>query len=132
MIVVPGGGFVSVTVQPRAQSYLEGPQTSDGSCTTGTLFDLGARADLYLQARATDGVTVIAERNANGLGAHETIQYRVPIGQTHSYVRVGATGAGYQRYSIRGGNLTPVLRLLAPKPLDAFANGFADGFESDP
>lgn len=89
---VSGGSLaLSVTARPVGSSYLEGGQNADGSCSSGVTYNSAAVLDLRLEVRNSNGSTVLASANANGVGAAETISgLQLPAGGGPFFVRVSA------------------------------------------
>lgn len=83
---VADAGAVSVTLWPLGPAYLSGSDT-----VTPTLLDTSALSDLSLAVLGSDGTTVLATANANGLGAVEVLTDIILPAAGEYYVRV--TGA---------------------------------------
>lgn len=89
----------TVTVTPTGATYTQGPQTSQ--CNTGTSFDSLRVRDLGVQLIGTDGSTVLATADSNGLGIAETATVVVETPGTY-FVRVFGAGAdNIQAYSMQ-------------------------------
>lgn len=65
--------LATVTVTPQGLTYLSAPQNGDGSCPAGTNVNSLAIADLVVEIRDTNGVTVLGTANATGAGSAETL-----------------------------------------------------------
>ena len=84
---------VSVTLVPVGRTYQDGQQQSNGSCpTSGPTINSKALQDLAFQIVASDGVTVLANRNARPAGFNETISDVLVGGPGEFYIRVYSTG----------------------------------------
>jgi len=70
---VTTGGLLSVTMSPVGFTYLEGPQMTNGNCTPGTSFNTLTLSNLGFQVRASNGTTVLATVDNNGVGIAETL-----------------------------------------------------------
>jgi Ca2+-binding RTX toxin-like protein len=94
---------VTVSITPPAVSpYRQGPQASDGTCTTGTLFDPTTVQDLSLDILDRDGETVLATANRNGAGEGESVaNVSLPNNGGPFYVRIlGDTSNNAQSYDL--------------------------------
>ena len=72
----PSEGSLTIRVipsDPAIPSYLEGPQSSNGSCTAGTLFYPAVQQDLILDVLSGDGATILATANSQPAGGNEEI-----------------------------------------------------------
>lgn len=94
---------------PVNDTYLEGSQNFDGSCSDGTAFDPTNQQDLVLDLLGPNGSSVIATAPAQAAGVTEQISaFRVPANGTQ-YIRVrGGTNESAQLYRLE------VLRVDAP------------------
>lgn len=72
---VPAGAFVSCKVIPTEtpSGFVEGPQNTNGSCSTGTPFDFTNVHNLSLDFIASDGSTVLRSANGQPAGQSEEI-----------------------------------------------------------
>lgn len=77
-VTVGSGVSLSVTVAPTGSTYLSGPQNPNGSCSAGTPFNSLAIHDLSIRVLDTNGTTVLAFADANGVGLPESLQ-SVPL-----------------------------------------------------
>ena len=90
---VSGSTVLSGVLTPTGTSYLSGVQNSNGSCSSGSVFNALTVADLMLEVLDTDGVTILATGAANGPGIAETLSgVNLPLAGTY-FVRVGQQGA---------------------------------------
>ncbi len=116
---------------PVNDTYLEGAQNSDGTCTSGTAFDPTTQQDLILDLLGTNGTTVVASAPVQASGLTETITtFQLPADGTH-YIRVrGGANDRAQLYRME------VLLVEAPPApqvaitstrLDAESNSGANG-----
>ncbi len=109
------GGATQITARaiPTGETYLEGVQNSNGSCSAGSNFNTLTLNDLGVALLDTNGSTVLASSNVNPAGQSETVTFALPAAGNY-YVRVFA-GANdtVQAYRLEVGNVI-----------------FADGFES--
>ncbi len=78
---------LNASVSPVGSTYLEGPQNGDGSCTAGTNLNSLAIHNLGFEVRDSNGTTVLATGNTNGVGLAETL----------SNIALGAAGTKYIR-----------------------------------
>jgi uncharacterized repeat protein (TIGR01451 family) len=98
---VPAGKQVDVTVTPVGQTYLQGPQNTNGSCTAGTSFNSLALNDVALQVIASNGTTVLATANANPAGVAETLNNVALTTAGQFFIRVsGGTADNVQLYNL--------------------------------
>ena len=73
---------------PANDTYLEGSQNTDGSCSAGTAFDPTTQQDLVLDLIGPNGSTVIATAPSQAAGITEQITtFRIPANGTQ-YIRV--------------------------------------------
>ena len=125
---VSESAILSGTLTPTGTTYLSGVQNNDGSCSAGSSFNALTVSDLMLEVIGTDGVSVIATANTNGLGASESLLgVGLPIAGTY-YVRVRQQGAvnNVQMYdlsiSLEAGqvedNDVGAIAILAPDELE--------------
>jgi hypothetical protein len=96
------GALINVTLSPRGHTYLDGPQNTNGSCSSGTSRNTLIAADLTLAVYSNSGNTVLQSVNATGAGSNETITgLLLPEAGTY-YIRVGATSSNQpQLYDVR-------------------------------
>jgi hypothetical protein len=86
---------------PDTDTYLEGAQNSDGSCSAGSAFDPTTQQDLVLDLLAADGSTVVASAPARAAGATEEISAVRPPADGNYYIRVrGGTTDRAQLYRL--------------------------------
>jgi hypothetical protein len=104
--------LLDITVTPFGQTYLNGPQNPNGSCSAGSNeFSLSA-ADLVLQVFKSNGTSLLKTQDVNPAGASETISGLMCANGT-SFIKVSADGtvAGTQFYklqiTVRNTSLTP-------------------------
>lgn len=72
----PSEGSLTIRVipsDPAIPSYLEGPQSSNGSCTAGTLFYPAVQQDLILEVLSGDGTTILSTSNSQPAGGTEEL-----------------------------------------------------------
>ncbi len=86
-ITVAQAAEINVTVTPTGTTYLEGPQNNNGSCSSGTNYDSLRVHDLGVDIIDTDGFTVLASADSNGLGQAENLSTVVDSAGTY-FVRV--------------------------------------------
>lgn len=84
---------------PNTDTYLEGSQNSDGSCSAGTAFDPTTQQDLVLDLIGPNGTSVITAAPSQAAGITEEITgFRIPANGTQ-YIRVrGGTADRAQLY----------------------------------
>jgi hypothetical protein len=81
----------SVTVTPVGMSYTAGPQS--GNCTSGTSINSLSIADLAVQIIDSNGVTVLGEASASGIGLAETLSnVNLPVAGDY-YLRIYETNS---------------------------------------
>lgn len=116
---------------PVNDTYLEGFQNSDGSCSAGTAFDPTTQQDLVLDLLGSNGTTVLSAAPTQPAGVtEEIVSFQLPADGTH-YIRVrGGAADRAQLYRME------VLRVAAPPAprlalvatrLDAESNSGANG-----
>lgn len=91
---VPSAKRVAVTVTPVGLSYDDSDQACSGGtlfCCSGSITDSRRIADLALQVRAPDGVTVLGAASAQGLGFPESVSAVLLPGAGDYFVRVYET-----------------------------------------
>jgi hypothetical protein len=93
---------ITVTLRPTGQTYLEGPQNSDGSCTAGTAFDSLTINDLGVEVIGPNGITVLGTANAFPAGQSEAItDLPLTSGSGPYYIRVfGGSVDNVQMYDL--------------------------------
>lgn len=116
---------------PNVDTYLEGPQNTDGSCTTGTSFDPTTQQDLILDLIGTNGTTVVASAPAQAAGVSEQIvNFQLPANGTH-FIRVrggAADRAQLYRMEILRADAAPAPQVvIAGIRLDAESNSGGNG-----
>ena len=85
---------LSLTVTPTTTAaYLEGSQNSNGSCSSGSLFDPTTRQDLILRVLDADGSTEIASSNIASIGEAEHI-FALALRDTEQNYYIEVTGGG--------------------------------------
>ena len=91
---------LNLTVTPtNTPAYLEGSQNSNGSCSTGTLFDPQTRQDLIVRVLDADGTTVIASSNVAPTGDAESI-LSLTLRDTGQDYYIEVTGGGENSGSV--------------------------------
>jgi LEA14-like dessication related protein len=84
--------LISTTLSPTGSMYLSGVQNSNGLCSAGSSFDALTVSDLMVEVLDTNGVSIIATGNANGLGVSENLlDVGLPIAGTY-YIRIRQQG----------------------------------------
>ncbi len=101
---VGAGQMTSITLDPpMVSSYRQGPQNSNGTCPSfPPFYNPNTIHDLGFDLIDTDGVTVLASVNANGLGMGESL-VNAPLlsGYGTYYVRVfGSAANSVQAYNL--------------------------------
>ena len=105
------GQLLSTTVTPSDESYLEGSQNSDGTCSSGTSIDFSIFQDLSLAILDSDKTTVLASNDSGDLGEEETLNYSFPSSGTF-YLRVdGDSNDATQIYSLSLNLASPLTTL---------------------
>jgi hypothetical protein len=121
-LTVGAGAELDVTLNPVGSTYLSGPQntTYPYACTTGSSFNSLIVQDLGVRVLSTNGSTVLAAADANGVGQSETLHgVTLSAGAGTYYVEVtGDTADSAQLYQLS-------LSIADPNHV------FTDGFESD-
>jgi hypothetical protein len=104
--------LVDITVTPVGNTYLNGPQNQNGSCSAGTNENSLAAADLMITSYKSNGVTVLRTTNNAAAGGVETVSGLMCASGT-SFFKVTADGSPTksQLYrltvTVRNTNLTP-------------------------
>ncbi|MCW1924901.1 MBG domain-containing protein [Luteolibacter arcticus] len=116
---------------PVTDTYLDGAQNSDGTCTAGTAFDPTTQQDLILDLLAANGTTVLASAPVQGAGLTEQItNFRFATNGTHLIRVRGGSNDRAQLY-----RMEVLLEVAPPTPemtvtslrLDAESNSGANG-----
>ncbi len=94
--------FITATVTPVGTSYDSSPQNANGSCSSGSIIDSTAFADLNVDIRDTDGTTVLAVGSASPIGSPEVLSDVPVLSAGEYFVRVyeGNAPAQSQLYSL--------------------------------
>lgn len=116
---------------PNTDSYLEGSQNADGTCSAGTAFDPTTQQDLVLDLLASNGSTVTTAAPTKPAGETEEItSFQIPANGTH-YIRVrggSADRAQLYRMEVLLAQAVPApLVSLASVRLDAESNSGGNG-----
>jgi Ca2+-binding RTX toxin-like protein len=116
----------SVIIQiapPAVVPYLEGPQNTNGSCSSGVLFDPTTVSNLGVELLGPDGETVLATANRYGAGKTETLGPVSLLGGREYFLRVfGDAVANVQPYEVR---------ITSTGPCDCNAPHAVRGTEAD-
>ncbi len=116
---------------PNVDTYLEGAQNTDGSCSAGTDFDPTTQQDLILDLIGTNGTTVVASAPVQAAGVTEQIvNFQLPANGTHTIrVRGGAADrAQLYRMEVLLVNAAPApLVVIDAVRLDAESNSGGNG-----
>ena len=102
-IDVGGSASMNVTVTPVGQTYLEGVQNGDGSCSAGTSFNSAVLNNLRVEIVSSDQSTVLASASAAAAGVAETLSnVALSNGAGKYYIRVAGDDAidNVQLYTI--------------------------------
>ncbi len=95
--------ILSASLTPSGSTYLDGIQNNDGSCSAGSLFNALEVSDLMIEILSTNGSSVIATGDTNGVGTSENLAgVGLPIAGTY-FVRVrqqGASVSNVQMYDL--------------------------------
>ncbi len=83
---------IDLTLRPTGSLYNEGPQTSP--CGAGTPYDALSQLDLAIDLIDTDGASILAAADANGVGLNEQIANVDLIVPGTYYLRVRHPGSG--------------------------------------
>lgn len=93
-------GELTVQVTATGETYLDGPQNSNGSCSAGSSYDSLRIHDLKVDLIDSNGSTVLATEDATGLGGAEVLTYVVEDpGTYYARVRGGSTNS-IQAYNL--------------------------------
>ena len=92
---VGANSSVSLSLNPLGPSYQQGPQ--GGSQST---FNAQSQSDLTLQLISTDGSTVLATANANGIGIGELIDDFALASSGEFFVRISGAQNAAQMYQL--------------------------------
>jgi hypothetical protein len=84
--------LLSGSLTPTGTTYLNGTQNPNGSCSPGSPFNASVISDLMFDVLDTDGVTILASGNVNGLGIAENVSNIILSIGTY-YIRVLQQGA---------------------------------------
>lgn len=116
---------------PNVDTYLEGPQNTDGTCSAGTDFDPTTQQDLILDLIGTNGSTVVASAPVQPAGATEQIvAFNLPANGLHTIrVRGGAADrAQLYRMEVLLENAAPAPQVvIGAVRLDAESNSGGNG-----
>ncbi|MFT5856283.1 MAG: hypothetical protein ACI8XO_003536, partial [Verrucomicrobiales bacterium] len=86
---------------PNDDTYLEGPQNTDGSCSAGTDFDPTTQQNLTLELLAGNGSTVLAGSTSAPAGETESIAGFILPGDSDFYLRInGGSADAAQLYEL--------------------------------
>lgn len=96
----PANSQVSITLTPTGSTYLDGPQSSNGSCSAGTPFNALIENNLGIELRNQSG-TNLASANSNSAGVQERIT-NAPLNQGAGtyFVRVFGSQNRAQMYNL--------------------------------
>lgn len=93
-------GELTIQVTATGETYLDGPQNNNGSCSAGTNYDSLRIHDLKVDLIDTDGVSVITTEDSTGLGGVEVLTVVVEDPGTY-YARVrGGNTNSIQAYNL--------------------------------
>jgi hypothetical protein len=99
-VVFNDPGELTVQVTPTGQTYLDGPQNSNGSCSAGTPYDSLRIHDLGVDIVDSNGFTIVATADNGGLGDAENLTWVAESAGTY-YIRVtGDTTNSIQAYNM--------------------------------
>ncbi len=99
-VVADEPGELTVQVTPTGETYLDGPQNSNGSCSAGTPYDSLRIHDLAVDIVDTNGFTILASSNSGGLGEPENFSTVLEDPGTY-YIRVtGDNTNSIQAYNL--------------------------------
>jgi hypothetical protein len=90
---------VNLLLTPHGPSYLSGPQNSNDTCFSGSLFDSSAQSDLTLALFGTDGSTILKTSDVAGLGQTESITHTLTEGTY--FVRITGAQHAAQMYELQ-------------------------------
>jgi hypothetical protein len=88
-----GAATITAIVDPVGSTYDDNQQNANGSCPTGNDTDSLSLADLAIEVIDTDGSTVLASEDANGIGVGEIVGVSLPSAGTY-FIRIFEAGAG--------------------------------------
>ena len=89
----------SITVNPTGTTFLSGPQLAGGACDPGADFNAMTQSDLGVELLDTDGATILATANSEGLGFEEII-CNIMLGSGTYFIRVFGNGSVVQLYDL--------------------------------
>ena len=93
-------GELTVQVTATGETYLDGPQNNNGSCSAGSNYDSLRVHDLKVDLIAGNGSTVLASEDSTGIGEAEVLTYVVEDAGTY-YARVrGDNTNSIQAYNL--------------------------------
>ena len=84
--------LVTFTVTPAGQTYLNGAQNSNGSCTAGTNINTLSFADLTIRIIGTNGLTTIKASNLAAAGSNEVLADMLVDAAGTYYAVIGESG----------------------------------------
>jgi hypothetical protein len=118
---VGAGKKATVVVTPVGSSYLQGPQNSNGSCSSGTTYDSRAQSDLAVELLDGDGQTVLGSASSQPIGEAETLaNVALPSGAGTYFVRVVPGSANAAQLYQLGVTIADVV----PPSDEIFSDGF--------
>lgn len=102
-----GPARVTINLSPIGTTYDSSNQNGDGSCNSGNLIDSLSQADLSVEVRAMDGLTVLYDSRSRPAGVNEYLPNRLLLTGGLYYLRVfgESTFAQSQLYSLTIANL---------------------------
>ncbi len=83
---------VAIDVTPIGETYLEGSQNSNGSCSDGSNTDSTTASDLGIEILDTNGA-VLTQANTQGAGAAETLTFTAGESLGPYYIRIHGDGS---------------------------------------
>jgi hypothetical protein len=95
-VIIPAGRGFTVIAQPVGQTYLNGWQNNDGSCSEGSTYNSLNQINLDLFLYNANGSTILSQSNTHAAGLSEQI-YRYaapPQGETYLLKVSAPTGNG--------------------------------------
>ena len=114
---VPAGSLVTCRVIPVATptGFVEGPQNTNGSCSSGTSFDFTSVHDLQIEILASNGSSALATANSQPAGMTEEIDSFKVQGTGTLFLRIeGDNTDSTQLYTLQ-------IEIVEPTPFEAWA-----------
>jgi hypothetical protein len=93
-------GELTVQVTPTGETYLDGPQNSNGSCSAGSNYDSLRIHDLAVDIVDTNGFSILASADSGGLGVAENLSAVLEDAGTYFIQVTGDSTNSIQAYNL--------------------------------